>query len=160
MPPEEVFPAIEVSQDFLHNREPLIAGLMQTFSEMSHADRALNDREVIAALVNMANSYRTLVNSGLVYDEVASNPAQQAIIEVLRKRLQEFREVEQQHLGYTALKDADVLKALVFLLRLAATHTSGRPRSRAFLDFLRIQFAGPQPSAGAAEEPVGRIIMP
>ena len=91
---------------------------------------------MIAALANMARSYQTLVGSGLVYEQVPPGLAQQAIIEAVRQLLEEFRELEREHLGYTTLKDAEVLKALVLVLRLAHIHTSGRPRSRGFLDFL------------------------
>jgi len=160
MPPDEVFFKIELTDAFLRDREPLIAGIIQTLLRLSRTDRALNDREVIGALANMARSYQTLVSSGLVYDELVPNPGQQAIIDVMRQLLQEFREVEQRHLGYTSLKDADVLKVLVFTLRLAHANTSGRPRSRAFLDSLQERFAETPPATGSADEPASRIILP
>jgi hypothetical protein len=50
--------------------------------------------------------------------------------------VKEFREAEQKHIGLTRLRDSEVLKALVFLLRLGLGRTSGRPKSRAFVDFL------------------------
>ena len=124
------------------------------------ADRNLEDREVIAALGNLARSYQTLVGSGLVYQEVPPGLVQQAIIDALRQLLKEFRELEREHLGHTTLKDAEVLKVLVFTLRLAHSHTSGRPRSRRFLDFLHERFSDAQPAIVTADEPTSRIIMP
>ena len=54
--------------------------------------------------------------------------------------IKEYREAEQKHMGYSTLRESEVLKALVFLLRLAHGRTSGRPKSRAFVDFLYMQF--------------------
>jgi len=159
-PPEEVFPKVELSDEFLQAREPVISGILQTIGKLSRRDRSLNDREVIAALVNLAKSYQTLVGSGLIYEQVPPSLAQQALIEAVRRLLQEFRELEREHLGYTTLKDAEVLKVLVLALRLAHIHTSGRPLSRAFLDFLHDRFAEALSSIAAADEPGSRIIMP
>jgi hypothetical protein len=160
LPPEETFPAIEIPEQFLREREPLLMGIWHTLSGRYSRDRNLTDREVIGALTNMAKSLQTFVSSGLVYEEALPALAQQVIIDALRQLLQEFREVEQKHLGYSALKDTDVLKALVFTLRLAHAQTSGRPRSRRFLDFLRERFPDAQPPIATAEAAPGRIIVP
>ncbi len=160
LPAEETFPAIEVSEAFLGDHEPLMLGVWHTLSQRYSADRNLTDREVIGALANMTRSLQTLVSSGLVYEEPLPGLAQQAIIDALHQLLQEFRELEQEHLGYAALKDADMLKTLVFTLRLAHIQTSGRPRSRRFLDFLRERFPDTQPSIVATDEPSSRIIVP
>jgi hypothetical protein len=73
--------------------------------------------------------------------------------------IKEYREAEQKHMGYTRLRDADVLRALVFLLRMAVSRTSGRPKSRAFVDFLFAQFPEKQSPIAAPEE-ASRIIVP
>ena len=52
-----------------------------------------------------------------------------------------------------------MLKMLVFTLRLAQVHTSGRPRSRGFIDFLNTRFAETAASPDGAEESTGRIIL-
>lgn len=159
-PPGEVFPKIELSDEFLHDREPVISGILQTIGRLSRSDRSLTDREVIAALANLATSYQTLIGSGLVYEQVPPSLAQQALIEAVRQLLEEFRQLEREHLGYTTLKDGEVLKVLVLVLRLAHIHTSGRPRSRGFLDFLHERFSAAQSSLAADDEPGSRIIMP
>jgi hypothetical protein len=159
-PPEEVFPKIELSDEFLHDREPVISGILQTIGGLSRSDRSLTDREVIAALANLATSYQILIGSGLVYEQVPPSLAQHALIEAVRQLLEEFRQLEREHLGYTTLKDGEVLKALVLVLRLAHIHTSGRPRSRGFLDFLHDRLHQAQSSIAADDEPGSRIIMP
>lgn len=159
-PPEEVFPKIELSDEFLRDREPVISGILQTLGRLSRSDRSLTDREAIAALANLATSYQTLIGSGLVYEQVPPSLAQQALIEAVRQLLEEFRQLEREHLGHTTLKDGEVLKALVLVLRLAHVHTSGRPRSRGFLDFLHDRLLQAQSSIAADDEPGSRIIMP
>ena len=159
-PPQEVFPKIELSDEFLRDREPVISGILQTLGRLSRSDRSLTDREAIAALANLATSYQTLIGSGLVYAQVPTSFAQQALIEAVRQLLEEFRQVEREHLGHSTLKDAEVLKVLVLTLRLAHINTSGRPRSRGFLEFLHQQFPAAQSSIAAADEPGSRIIMP
>ncbi len=157
---DEFFPSVELTQEFLHRREALIAGLLQTLLRVAQADRALKDREIMAALSTMANSYQTLVTSGLVYQETSANPAQLTIVDTLRASVEEFRKLEQQHIGYTALRDGDVLRALVFMIRLAHLHTSGRPLSRAFIDSLRERFAPASAPGELATETGSRIILP
>jgi len=159
-PPQEVFPKIELSDEFLRDREPVISGILQTLGRLSRSDRSLTDREAIAALANLATSYQTLIGSGLVYEQVPPGLAQQALIEAVRQLLEEFCQLEREHLGHSTLKDGEVLRALVLVLRLAHIHTSGRPRSRGFLDFLHQQFPAAQSSIDAADEPGSRIIMP
>jgi hypothetical protein len=160
LPADDLFPAIETPDRFLRDHEPLLLGVWHTLAQRYAADRNLTDREVISALGNMAKSYQTLVGSGLVYQEAVPGLVQQAIIDAFRQLLQEFRELEQKHLGYARLKDAEVLQALVFTLRLAYSQTSGRPRSRRFLDFLRERFSDAQPTIVTTDEPSSRIIMP
>ena len=158
--PEGLFPAVELTQDFLLRNEAFIAGLLQTVLRLALADRKLKDREIIAALTAMARSYQTLVSSGLVYQEASANPAQLGIMEAMHGAVEEYRKVEQQHRGYTALRDSDVLRALVFMIRMATIHTSGRPLSRAFLDYLLQRFPEPGAASGLVAETGSRIILP
>jgi hypothetical protein len=160
LPAEQLFASIDIPEQFLREHEPLLLGVWHMLTRRHNADHSLTDREVIGALTNMAKSYQTLVGSGLVYQEVMPGLAQQAIIDGLRQLLEEFRALEQKHLGYATLKDGDVLKALVFTLRLAHMRSSGRPFSRRFLDFLREQFPDTQPAIATADEPASRIVVP
>jgi hypothetical protein len=86
---------------------------------------------------------------------------QQAVVQELQTMVKEYREAEQKHIGHTRLRDAEVLRALVFLARMAQARTSGRPRSRAYIDFLFSQF--PEKESGVIASPAeagSRIIMP
>ena len=134
-------------------------GLSFALAKSAHANRMLNDRDLIAALTSLAKSYETLVNSGLVYETATTNVAHQAVAAEVQNMVKEYREAEQKHTGVTRLRDSEVLRALVFLVRMAHGRTSGRPRSRAFIDFLFAQF--PERTGVVAPEEAGsRIITP
>ncbi len=84
--------------------------------------------------------------------------SQQAIAADLQKTVKEYREAEEKHLGYSRLRDSDILKGLVFLIRMGQARTSGRPKSRAYLDFVFHQF--PEKAIAAPDEVGSRLIVP
>jgi len=115
---------------------------------------------LIAALSAMCASYERRLNSSLHYEEPLTGTAQRAIISQVEEMIRQYRQAEQQHLGQSNLRDADVLRALVFLLRLAHGRTNGRPKSRAFVDFLSAQFPEKEPAIIAPQDAGSRIIVP
>ena len=156
-----LFPQVEIPEQFLYEHEHLVVGLTYALAKAVRADRNLADTDLIAALSSLAQSYETLVNSGLVYDAPTASPGRHAIAAELQTMVKEYREAEQKHLGYSRLRDGDVLRALVFLVRMGYGRTSGRPKSRAYADFVLAQFPEKQSSAiTAAEEAGSRIITP
>jgi len=157
--PADLFLQVELTDQFIYESEHLIMGLSFALAKSAHANRMLNDRDLIAALTSLAKSYETLVNSGLVYETPTANVAHQAVAAEVQNMVKEYREAEQKHIGVTRLRDSEVLRALAFLVRMAHGRTSGRPRSRAFIDFLFSQF--PEKSGVVAPEEAGsRIITP
>ena len=154
-----LFPNVEIGQAFLYEQEHPILGLSYALAKSARTDRTIRDTDLIAALTALAGRYETLANSGLHYEAPLTNLAHQAIAAEVQQMVKEYREAEQKHLGYSRLHDSDVLRALVFLLRMGYTRTSGRPRSRAFVDFLLAQFPE-QASAIAAPQEASRIVLP
>jgi len=158
--PSALFSQVEVRQQFVYEHEHLIVGLSFAMAKSTRSDRTLADPDLIASLSSLAKSYETLANSGLHYETPLPNVRQQAIVAELQSMLREYRDTEQKHLGYTRLREADVLRALVFLVRMAYSRTSGRPKSRAFIDFLQAQFPENKSPINAANEAESRIIVP
>jgi len=154
-----LFPKADIGQQFLYEQEHLILGLSYALAKSAHADRGIRDSDLVSVLSTMASRYETLVGSGLHYEMPVTNLAHQAVASELQKMVKEYREAEQKHVGYSRLRDSDVFLALVFLLRMASTRTSGRPKSRAFVDFLFRQFPEQQSAISAPEES-SRIIVP
>ena len=159
-----LFPEVEVTEQFLYEREELILGLSFALAKSARADRSLVDRDLVAALSSLAKSYRTLVNSSLIYEPATANLAHQSIAREVETMVKEFREGEQRHIGeipgHARLRDSDVLKALVFILRMGLGRTSGRPKSRAFVDFLFAQFPEKNSAIAGPEEAGSRIVIP
>jgi hypothetical protein len=155
-----LFLQVEISEQFTYEREHLLMGLSYALNKAAQADRSLNDRDLITALSAMCTSYERLANSGLHYEQPLTSVAQQAVAAQVEKMVKEYREAEQKQLGYSNLRDGDVLRALVFLLRLGYGRTSGRPKSRAFIDFLFAQFPEKQESLVGAQDSASRIIVP
>jgi hypothetical protein len=155
-----LFLQVEVSEQFTYEREHLLMGMSYALFKAARSDRNLNDRDLIAALSAMCTSYERLVNSGLHYEQPLTSVAQHGVAAQVELMVKEYREAEQKQLGYSNLRDADVLRALVFLVRLAHGRTSGRPRSRAFIDFLSAQFPEKEAAVVTPQEAGSRIIVP
>lgn len=156
----ELFLAVEIPDQFLYEHEHLIIGLSYALAKSARAQRGLNDCDLIGALTSLTKSYETRVNSGLHYEAPTASLSQQAVAGEVQTMVREYREAEQKHIGYSRLKDSDVLRALVFLVRMGHGRTSGRPKSRAYIDFLLAQFPESKSAIAAPDEVGSRIVMP
>jgi hypothetical protein len=158
--PVALFLQVELSDQFMYEKEHLLMGLTYALAKAARADRSLHDQDLIAALSTLTKSYERLVNSGLHYEQPLTSDTQRRAAGEVETMIKEYREAEQKHTGYSTLRDTDVLKALVFLVRLANGRTSGRPKSRAFVEFLFAQFPEKASAVVAAQEAGSRIILP
>jgi hypothetical protein len=158
--PAGLFLQVEVSDQFMYEKEHLLMGLTYALAKAARADHSLHDQDMIAALSILATSYERRLSSGLVYEPPLTSESQRRAVAELEKMVGEYRVAEQKHVGYTSLRDSEVLKALVFLLRLAHGRTSGRPKSRAFVEFLFAQFPEKDSAVVTPQEAGSRIILP
>jgi hypothetical protein len=158
--PAGLFLQIEVSDQFMYEKEHLLMGLTYALAKAARADRTLHDQDLIAALSMLAQSYERRVNSGLHYEQPLTKESQRRAAAELETMVKEYREAEQKHAGYSSLHDSEVLKALVFLVRLAYGRTSGRPKARAFAEFLFAQFPEKESAVLTSQEAGSRIILP
>jgi hypothetical protein len=156
--PATLFPKVEIGSRFPYEQEHLLLGLSYALAKSARMERRVHDTDLIGALTSLARSYETLASSGLHYESPATSLTEQAIAAEVQQMLKEYREAEQKHLGYTRLRDTEVLRALVFLLRMGMTRTSGRPKSKGFVEFLFRQF--PEPAASLAAPASSSIIVP
>src|SRR6202046_206637 len=155
----ELFLQVELSDQFMYEKEHLLMGLTYSLAQAARADPSLHDQDLIAALTVLSKSYERRVNSGLHYEQPLTSESQRRAAAVVEDMVKEYREAEQKHTGYSTLRDSEVLKALVFLVRLAQGRTSGRPKSRAFVDFVFSQFPEKDPVV-VGQEIGNRIILP
>jgi len=150
------FPDVTVRADFIHERQPLISGLGYSILIAAAEHREIDDSSAIDGLAALAETYRTL-DSGLYYERPPDGPAARAVYSQIAKFIADFKQDEKKHAAFGGVKDSEMFRLLVFLLRVGKYETNGRPRSRAFLDFLRAQFPR---AAGESQPEPSRIIVP
>jgi len=158
--PSVLFPEVEVGEQFLYEHEHLMMGFSFALAKAAQKNRDLKDADLIAALTAMAKTQQTRVNSGLHYETPLPSISQQGVVAEVQDLLKGYREEEEKHLGYSRLRESDVLRALVFLVRLAHSRTSGRPKARAFVDFVLSQFPAKQSAIATPDEAGSRLIVP
>ena len=147
---------VEFPADFVHENWPAVAALAATILGFQMQNKELGDRDVEAALSALAETYRTL-GTGIYYERPPEAFLPRALYGQLVESLQNLRKQEAERSGFSpALSESGIFHLLVFLLRVASRETNGRPRSRAFLDFIRARF--PLPATTPKDSP--RIILP
>ena len=155
-----LFLHIAVSDQFMYEKEHLLMGLTYALAKAARGDRSLHDQDLIQTLSVLTRSYERRVNSGLHYEQPLTSDSQRRAADEVETMIKEYRQAEQKHVGYSTLRESDVLKALVFLLRLAHARTSGRPKSRAFVEFLFAQFPEKETALVTPQDAGSRIILP
>jgi hypothetical protein len=149
------YPKIEFHAEFIYERWPVLAGIAATILNFQAQNKDLNDAAVLSAVEAVAETYRTL-GTGIYYERPPDLPVAHALYGVLAEFLQRLRKQGAERAGFPVLKESEILNLLVFLLRVGKQETNRRPRSRAFLGFLRLRF--PVPAAVSQDGP--RIIVP
>jgi hypothetical protein len=149
------FPDVSFPAELIRTRQAAMSGIGYTVAAYAREQRSLTDSEVLAAAHALAETYRTLL-SGIYYEKLPDNPVAAGLYAALAKFIDEEKKREAEHPEFPPLKDSEIFHLLVFFERFGRLRSNGRPRTRAFLEFLRGQFP---PEMGAAkEEP--RIIIP
>jgi hypothetical protein len=149
------FPDVSFPGDLIHTRQEVLSGIGYTVLTYAAEQRSLSDGNVLAATQAMAETYRTLI-SGIYYEKPPDNPVAAGLYAALGKFFEDEKKHEAEHPEFPALKDTEIFHLLVFFLRFGRLRSSGRPRTRGFIEFLRAQF--PREAGLTKEAP--RIIMP
>lgn len=147
---------IQFPVDFVYERWPVVTSIATAILVFQVHHKDVHDSAVYSALEALAEVYRTL-GSGIYYERPPDAPLARALYAQIAHALQEFQKNEPGRSNFPRLKDSDIFHLLVFLLRIGKQESNGRPRSRAFLDFLRARFPLP---ADALPQDAPRIIVP
>jgi hypothetical protein len=129
-------PDIRVTEESLEANSLLMLAIGGVVLEAALQTQAV-DSDVREALASLIQTYRTL-QKGLIYESMPTNPLAANLFREVQEMVAAFRQEETRRLGMTKTRDSDVLRGLVFFERLALNRNNGRPRSRAFLDVLRL----------------------
>lgn len=147
------FADTRIPASFVMEHEELLLALSYALCAAARDNRLVADSDVVASLQALAETYKTLT-SGIYYEKLPDFRVQREIYDALKLAIEEFKKVATQRAGIGSLKDSEIRDALIFLAQLGATHTNGRPKGRAFLDFLRSQF-----KPGEFSKPASNIVL-
>jgi hypothetical protein len=147
---------IRVTEEFLEEHPELLAAAARSVLDAALDIPGAADRDVRDALDSLIRTLRTL-QSGVYYESRPVNVLASGIYDATQSALEEFRKQEKEQLGMAQTRDTDVLGVLVFLQRLEWDRNNGRPKSRAFLDFLDDTFGEEE---DAPDAPVSSLILP
>ncbi len=148
------FPEVEVGDSFLAEHEPLIGRIGFELLHYALENLKTTDKDIQGAIASMVRTYETL-SSGIYYESLPEESSQVGVYRSLKAFLDETQKKAREQGHVAGFKEADVIGSLVFLARIAAVHDNKRPRSRAFIDFLRQTF----PNVDAKKE-APRLIVP
>jgi hypothetical protein len=149
------FPDVSFPPDLIRTRQAVLSGLGYTVLIYAADHRSLADSDVFAAVQALAETRRTLL-SGIYYEKPPEIPVAAGLYAALAKFIEEEKKHAPEHPELPPLKDTEIFHVLVFFLRFGRLRSNGRPRTRAFIEFLRSQF--PREVGVSKEEP--RIILP
>jgi hypothetical protein len=124
---------------FVTNHQKLLLTLSYAVSLFARDDPALVDSDVLASLQALAEAYRTL-SSGIYYEKPPDYRLQRGLYERLKAAIEDTKKTEAAEGKAASIRDSEIRDALIFLTQLGSTRANGRPKGRAFLDFLRGQF--------------------
>jgi len=145
----------KIPQDIVYAHQQLMAAIAFSIAKFCAAQPSATDPDVLAALVALAQTYKTLT-SGIIYEKPPDLPLPRELYAALATFLGELKKQQAEQAASANMKDSDIFYLLVFLYRMGLLRTNGRSRSRRFIEFLRGQF----PQAPELKREESRIIVP
>jgi hypothetical protein len=131
---------VRIASDTVQLHGQFLSAVAFTIAKFCSSRSITTDTDVQAALRSLAETYKTRC-SGIVYERPPAIPVQRELYDAISALL---TGIEQQSTAASVHppKDTEIFQLLVFLFRMGLLRTSGRPRSRKFIEFLRGQFPG------------------
>ena len=137
------FPDVKLDDRFLNGNAALIEACGQAFANAARENEGALDGDLRAAADSLIETYKTL-SGGIYYESRPESAIAQRIAAAVREAIEEYRRAQTEAAGMTKTSDDDVVRALVFVARVAVTRDNSRPRGRAYLGFLVRQFSPPE----------------
>ena len=133
------FAETKIPSSFVVEHEPLIVAIGYAVCLNAQDNAAVTDSDAIASLQSLAEAYQTLSN-GIYYEKPPDYLVQRRLYDDLKAAIENYKKTESRNTGLRTVRDSEIRDALILLAQVGATRTNGRPRGRAYLDFLRSQF--------------------
>lgn len=130
----------KIPPSVLDAHERLFMQLSYLICECAAENPALVDSDVEAAYEALARTYQTLAK-GIVYEDPPAYALRRALYDKLGAEVNKYKtEKSGVFAAATSVRDSEIRDALILFTQIAAGRSNGRPKGRAFLDFLRLQF--------------------
>ena len=130
------FADVKISPAALRGHEDLIDTLAYSICDFAASHREMVDSDVMSALQTLGESYQTLTK-GIYYEKPLDHRLQHELVGYLKKTLAAYKKEESTRPRMTALRDETVRDAIIFMTQAGGMRNNGRPKGRAYLDFLR-----------------------
>jgi len=155
IPADTPFLDVKLSPDTIHEHQQLMAALAFNIAKFCATQPAATDPDALSALQALAETYKTL-GGGIIYEKPPDNLLQHDLYNALQAFIADVKQKQAEQPGARVSNDADIFILIIFLYRMGLLRTNGRPRSRRFIEFLRVQF----PAAQELKREESRIIVP
>lgn len=133
------FADTRIPSSFVTANEKLLLAISYAVCLFARDERLTVDSDVLASFQTLAETYKTL-ESGIYYEKAPEYRLRRELYGRLKATIEEYKKSATQQLGAQSVRDGEIRDALIFLTQLGATRSNGRPKGRAYLDFLRTQF--------------------
>ncbi len=133
------FPEERPSQALIGSHQSFILDLFFAIGRFATENPELVDSDAQGSLQALAEAYRTL-SSGIYFEKPPDYRIQRELYGRLKEAINVFKKEEMRRGAIFSIRDSEVRDCLVFLAQTSVIRTNGRPKGRAFLDFIRGQF--------------------
>jgi len=136
---EVPFPEERPSQTLIGSHQSFILDLFFAIGRFATENPALVDSDAQGSLQALAETYRTLA-SGIYFERAPQYRIQRELYDRMKGAIAEFKKEETRDGVISRTRDFELRDCLVFLAQTSVIRSNGRPKGRAFLDFIRGQF--------------------
>ena len=148
--PDEVAHAeVNVPLDWVRNRQPIYLFAAGTLVMAAGPFPEVIDADVREAMETLIRNFKA-ADSGLILDAAPGNPIAARIAGDFHAQRESVDKSLAESKGAT-LRDVDLMKTLIFLMRYLDVLNNGRPKCRAFTDTIRIDMKLPVHLAAEAK---------
>ena len=141
------FQDVKITSSDLRGHENLIDTLAYSICGFAGKHGEMVDSDVLSALQALGESYQTLAK-GIYYEKPIDHRLQHDLAAHLKDAIAAYKKEEAARPRMNSLRDETVRDAIIFMAQAGGIRTNGRPKGRAYLDFLRGQVKWHAPAQG------------
>ena len=143
------------SANLVGDHENFILYLSFAIGRFASENQPLVDWDAQSSIQALAETYRTL-SSGIYFERPPQYPLRRELYDRLKETIEGFKKDESRGTTISSIRDSEIRDVLIFMAQLSVVRSNGRPKGRAFLDFLRSQF----PPEQFAKPSSSTIVLP